>query len=58
MGVLPKWEPRSRSGIYLVHPPLYAGSVALVLNPATGDVNANFSGNWVQAYSGNTENLM
>ena len=33
--VPPKWEPRSRSGIYLGHSPFHAGSVALVLNPAT-----------------------
>ena len=31
----PKWEPRSRVGIYLVHSPMHYGSVALVLNPQT-----------------------
>ncbi|KAL7531514.1 hypothetical protein ACHAWF_003797, partial [Thalassiosira exigua] len=32
----PKWEPRSRLGIYVGHSPHHAGSVALVLNPKTG----------------------
>ena len=32
---LTKWEPRSRSGIYICHSPFNAGSVALVINPAT-----------------------
>ncbi|KAL7546945.1 LOW QUALITY PROTEIN: hypothetical protein ACHAWF_014538, partial [Thalassiosira exigua] len=32
----PKWEPRSRIGVYLGHSPFHAGSVALVFNPATG----------------------
>ena len=35
---IPKWETRSRAGIYLGHSPFYAGSVATVLNPATGKV--------------------
>jgi hypothetical protein len=34
----PKWEPRSRLGIYVGHSPSHAGSVALVLNPRTGHV--------------------
>eukprot|EP00978_Attheya_sp_CCMP212_P007527 scaffold17426_cov58-Attheya_sp.AAC.7 len=34
----PKWEPRSRLGIYLGHSPFHAGSVTLVLNPSTGYV--------------------
>ena len=29
----PKWEPRSRIGVYLGHSPFHAGSVALVFNP-------------------------
>ena len=32
---VPKWEPRSRLGIYVGHSPAHAGSVALVLNPKT-----------------------
>jgi len=35
----PKWEPRSRIGIYLGHSPFHAGSVALVWNPTTGRVS-------------------
>ena len=33
--MLPKWDPRSRLGVYLGHSPCHAGSVALVLNPKT-----------------------
>eukprot|EP00956_Cyclotella_meneghiniana_P008197 scaffold10910_cov44-Cyclotella_meneghiniana.AAC.1 len=29
----PKWEPRSRIGVYLGHSPFHAGSVALVRCP-------------------------
>lgn len=39
---LPKWDPRSRLGIYLGHSPLHAGSVALVLNPSTGHVSPQY----------------
>ena len=39
---LPKWEPRSRLGIYLGHSPLHAGSVALVLNPSSGHVSPQY----------------
>lgn len=35
----PKWEPRSRIGIYLGHSPFHAGNVALVFNPTTGYVS-------------------
>ena len=36
---LPKWEPRSRIGIYLGRSPAHAGNVALVLNPSSGHVS-------------------
>ena len=36
---VPKWEPRSRLGIYVGHSPYHSGSVALVLNPKTGLVS-------------------
>ena len=39
---LPKWDPRSRLGIYLGHSPAHAGSVALVLNPSTGHVSSQY----------------
>ena len=39
---VPKWEPRSRLGIYVGHSPAHAGSVALVLNPKTGLVSPQF----------------
>jgi hypothetical protein len=42
VGGAPKWEPRSRLGIYVGHSPLHAGSVALVLNPRTGHVSPQF----------------
>ena len=35
---VPKWDPRSRMGIYVGHSPSHSGSVALVLNPKTGHV--------------------
>ena len=35
----PKWEPRSRIGVYLGHSPFHAGSVALAWNPTTGRVS-------------------
>ena len=38
----PKWEPRSRIGVYLGHSPFHAGSVALVFNPTTGRVSPQF----------------
>ena len=38
----PKWEPRSRAGIYLGHSPCHAGTVALVLNPHTLHVSPQF----------------
>ena len=40
----PKWEPRSRLGIYVGHSPSHTGSVALVLNPRTGHVSPQFHG--------------
>ena len=39
---VPKWEPRSRLGIYVGHSPAHAGSVALVLNPKTGLVSPQY----------------
>ena len=38
----PKWEPKSRIGIYLGHSPFHAGNVALVFNPTTGLVSPQF----------------
>jgi hypothetical protein len=38
----PKWEPRSRIGVYLGHSPFHAGSVALVFNPKTGRVSPQY----------------
>ena len=39
---LPRWEPRSRVGVYVGHSPHHAGSVALVLNLSTGHVSPQF----------------
>ena len=39
---IPKWGPRSRVGIYNGHSQFHAGSVAMVLNPATGHVLPKF----------------
>ena len=38
----PKWEPRSRIGVYLRHSPFHPGSVALVFNPKTGRVSPQY----------------
>ena len=38
----PKWDPKSHAGIYLGHSPCHAGSVALVLNLATGLISPQF----------------
>ena len=32
----PKWDPRSRIGVYCGHSPFHAGNVALIFNPKTG----------------------
>ena len=39
---VPKWEPRSRAGVYLGQSPTHAGSVAMVLNLKTGHVSCQF----------------
>ena len=39
---VPKWEPRSRLGIYVGHSPAHAGSVGLVLNPISGLVSHQY----------------
>jgi Reverse transcriptase (RNA-dependent DNA polymerase) len=39
---IPKWMPRARVGIYLGRSPRHARNVALVLNPRTGLVSAQF----------------
>lgn len=41
-GQQPKWDERSRIGIYLGHSPAHASSVGLVLNPLTGLVSPQF----------------
>jgi len=38
----PKWEPRSRIGVYLGHSSFHAGSVALVFNPKTAQVSPQY----------------
>ena len=42
IAVLPKWEPLSSAGIYLGNSQFNAGSVCLVINPATGHVSPQF----------------
>ena len=39
---MPKWEPRSRVGIYLGHSPCHAGNITLVLNPKTMHVSPQY----------------
>jgi len=38
----PKWEPRSRMGVYCGHSPFHAGNVALVFNPKTGLISPQY----------------
>jgi hypothetical protein len=39
---IPKWEPRSRMGIYVGRSPLHASNVGLILNPPAGHVSTQF----------------
>jgi hypothetical protein len=39
---IPRWEPRSRVGVYLGHSPYHAQSVALILNLSTGHVSPQY----------------
>ena len=39
---IPKWTPQSRKSVYLGISPQHAGSVALVLNPKTGNISPQF----------------
>ena len=39
---LPKWEPRSSTGVYLGHSPFHYGSVSMVLNTITGCVSPQY----------------
>ncbi|MGL6008734.1 MAG: hypothetical protein ACRC1D_04685 [Culicoidibacterales bacterium] len=41
-GMIPKWEPRSRMGIYVGRSPSHASNVGLILNPRTGLVSPQF----------------
>jgi len=41
-GMIPKWNPKARVGVYLGHSPSYAGTVALVLNPRTLHVSPQY----------------
>jgi hypothetical protein len=47
----PKWEPRSRIGVYLGHSPFHAGSVALVFNPRTCRVSPQYHGVFDNTFS-------
>jgi hypothetical protein len=42
IGQIPKWEPRSRMGIYIGRSPSQASNVGLILNPRTGHVSPQF----------------
>jgi hypothetical protein len=39
---IPKWEPRSRAGVYLGQSPTHAGSIAMVLHLQTGHVSCQY----------------
>ena len=38
----PKWDPRSRIGVYMGHSTFHAGNAALVWNPTTGRVSPQY----------------
>ena len=38
----PKWEPRSRIGVYLGHSPFHTSSVAIVFNPSAGRASPQY----------------
>ncbi len=42
LGQIPKWEPRSRMGIYVGRSSSHAYNVGLILNPRTGHVSPQF----------------
>ena len=42
IGSVPKWEPRSRMGLYLGFSPVHSLNVALVFNPKTGFVSPQY----------------
>ena len=44
--MIPKWDPRSRLGIYVGRSPWHAGLVALVINPKTLHVSPQFHVNF------------
>jgi hypothetical protein len=39
---LPKWQPRSRKGIFVGSSPSYGSEVSLILNPRTGHISPQF----------------
>ena len=39
---LPKWQPRSRLGIFVGYSPYHASNVALILSPATDHISPQF----------------
>ena len=39
---IPRWEPRSRVGVYLGHSPYHAQSVTLILNLSTGHISPQY----------------
>ena len=41
-GMVPKWEPRARMGIYVGRSPAHASNGGLILNPRTGHVLPQF----------------
>ena len=50
MGIHPKWDARSRAGIYLGHSPVHNRNMALVLNIHTGYVSPQFHVKFDEAF--------
>ena len=42
VGIIPKWNPRSRLGVHLGRSPQHASTVPLILNPASGCISPQY----------------
>ena len=40
---IPKWQPRSRQGVYMGFSPIHASSVGLIKNPRTGNISPQYN---------------
>ena len=40
---IPKWQPRSRQGVYMGFSPIHASSVGIIKNPRTGNISPQYN---------------